>query len=381
MSKTGSYPTDQKFIKITDQIMSNNDFAELDQLMGYESNPFQIFPSTTTEVTVDDVYRTSPKDSKSEDGHYHAKVRLLYNVYNRARTIVHSAVYNLRDDDGWFNVTSLLGENDPASPFFRNFKDCPLFKAWKRLHFSDDPKKQEIADKYFTKDEKDWIMVQVIEDKNRPDLVGKFLPWKLPRAVAQKLQAKVEPSKESGRVPVNVLDLLMGRVLDIDVVPGPNDKAQPDRYYRETKYDLCEFDTEVFPIIKTDGTALFTEAEVETIEKYDKKLTAIAKMKTPEEQQNAYGLLKANALYTQVREMMQKAYEYVKDNCKDLVEVKGYQPWSEDLTARVNAYIKRVSEPKTDDTAAPKETPAVTPVKAEPVAPAAAPSLDDDLPF
>lgn len=337
---------------------TTNDFAELDQLMGYESNPFQIFPSTTTEVTVDDVYRTSPKDSKSEDGHYHAKVRLLYNVYNRARTIVHSVVYNLRDDDGWFNVNSLLGENDPASPFFKNFKDCPLFKAWKRFHFSDDPKKQEIADKYFSKDEKDWIMVQVIEDKNRPELVGKFLPWKLPRAVAQKLQAKVEPSKESGRVPVNVLDLLMGRILDIDVVPGPSDKSQPDRYYRETKYDLCEFDTEVFPIIKTDGTPYFTEAEIETIEKYDKKLTAIAKMKTPEEQKNAYGLLKANALYAQVREMMQRAYEYVKDNCKDLVEVKGYQPWSEDLTARVNSYIKRVSEPKAETAVeAPKETP------------------------
>ena len=366
--------------------MSNTDFAELDQLMGYESNPFQIFPSTTNTVTADDVYRTSPKDSKTEDGHYHAKVRLLYNVYNRARTVVHSTVYNLRDEDGWFNVKSILGENDPASPYFRNFKDCPLFKAWKKLHYSEDPARQELGDKVFTKNETDWIMVQVIEDKNKPELVGRILPWKLPRAVAQKLQAKVEPSKESGRVPVNVLDLLMGRILDIDVTPGPNDKAQPDRYYRETKYDLCEFDTDVYPVIKTDGTPLFTDEEIELVAKYDKKLTAIAKMKTPEEQAKAYGLLKANALYAQVRELMQKAYEYVKENSQDLVELKGYQPWSEDLTARVNNLIKKtldghaIEVPVAEETVAPAVTaapktapkPAPTPVKVDP---------EDDLPF
>lgn len=355
--------------------MSNNDFAELDQLMGYESNPFQIFPSNTTS-TVDDVYRTSPKDSKTEDGHYHSKIRLLYNVYNRARTVVHSAVYNLRDDDGWFNVRSLLGENDPASPFFKNFKDCPLFKAWKKLHFSDDAVKQATADKCFQKNESDWIMVQVIEDKNRPDLVGKILPWKLPRAVAQKLQAKVEPSKESGRTPVNVLDLLMGRILDVDVVPGPNDKTQPDRYFRETKYDLCEFDTEVFPVIRVDGTPLFTTEEIEVIEKYDKNLTAIAKMKTQEEKQSAYATLKAHALYAQVREMMQKAYEYVKENSQDLVELKGYQPWDENLTARVNAFIKNVT--------AQKESPVIEgesePASATPVVPDSAADvlMEDD---
>ena len=320
----------------------NKDFAELDEMMGFDPANTQIFNTVDGSAVPQDVYRTSPKDSKTEDGHYHSKVRLLYNVHNRKRTIVHTATYNMKDADGYFYAQSLLGESDPNSPYFAEYKNCPIFKAWKKLHFSEDPSGDEKAKKYFQKTEADWILVQVVEDKNQPEMVGKILPWKLPRAVLVKLQSKMSPSKDSGKAAVNLLDLLIGRVLDIDVTPGPQDKTDPSRYYRETKYDLSEFDVDPVPVTKIDGTPLFTDEEVELIEKYDKKMTAIAKMKSPEEKDNAFNLLKENALYTSIRSLMQRAYEYVKENSKDLVESKGFKPWSDELTERVHKYIATV---------------------------------------
>lgn len=372
---------------------NESDYAELDAMMGFDPSNTQIFNASDGSVEPLDIYRTSPKDSKTEDGHYHSKVRLLYNVHNRNRTIVHSAIYNLRDEEGYFSVQSLLGEKDPYSPYFKEYKSCPIFKAWKKLHFSEDPKVKERGDEYFKKYESDWILVQVVEDKNKPEMVGKILPWKLPKAVLTKLQNKMSPSKDSGKIPVNILDLLTGRVLDIDVIPGPQDKADPSRYFRETKYDLSEFDTDPTPITKIDGTPLFTDEEIETIEKYDKKITAIAKMKSPEEKESAFKLLKENQLYSTIREYMQRAYEYVKENSEDLVELKGYKPWSDELTARVTKYIETVLSGKNplgaDDTFSYKADGSDIDkiFAAAPAAPSSstestAPGMDDDdLPF
>ena len=141
---------------------NESDYAELDAMMGFDPSNTQIFNASDGSVEPLDIYRTSPKDSKTEDGHYHSKVRLLYNVHNRNRTIVHSAIYNLRDEEGYFSVQSLLGEKDPYSPYFKEYKSCPVFRAWKKLHFSEDPKVKERGDEYFKKfesslyDTKSW---------------------------------------------------------------------------------------------------------------------------------------------------------------------------------------------------------------------------------
>lgn len=321
--------------------MSNSN--QLDELMGFDPQNLDIFntPAEGSGSGNPNIYRTSCKLSQSEDEHYRCKLRLLYNPFNRKRTIVHSVKYNLQDENGYFTVSSILGEGDTNSPYFGQYKSCPIFKAWKKLHFSDDPELKDFADngKVFRKSEVDYIPVQVIEDKNQPNLVGKILLWKLPRAVQVKLQAKLTPSKDSGKIPVNVLDYLIGRVLDVDVTPGTKDPKNPERYYRETKYDLCEFDSEVTPITKVDGTALFTEEEVELIEKYDKALTKIAKMKSPEEQASSYELLRQNKLYVSITELMKRALEYLKENTPDIIEEVGYKPWSEEVAERVNKWI------------------------------------------
>lgn len=322
-----------------------NGFNELDEMMGFDSQNLDIFNTNGNSTVNNNIYHTNPKNSKTEDGHYHSRVRLLYNPYNRKRSIIHTALYKMRDADGFFMVKSSLGDSaDVNSPYFGVAKKCPIFSAWKKFHFAQENKEEnEIwAKKMFQKDENDYILVQVIEDNNQPEMVGRILPWKLPRTVLVKLQAKMKPSKDSGKTPINILDFLTGRVLDIDVTPGPKDPSNPDRYFREIKYDLCEFDSEVAPIMKVDGAPLFTEEEVETIAKYDKKLTAIAKMKSPEEQAKSYELLKTNALYTKVCEYMQRAITYLKSVAPNIEEEMAYKPWDEETTKRVNNWLALV---------------------------------------
>lgn len=323
--------------------MSN--FSELDDMMGYNALNTDIFAKPATNAGNPNIYRTNPKDSKAEDEHYHCKLRVLYNPFDKRRTIVHSEMISLRDADGYFTVKSSLSDaKDQNSPYFRDAKKCPIFTQWKKVRFNSNlsDEVREAAKKWWNENKRsaDYILVQVIEDKNQPEWVGRIAPWKIPSTVLKKVESKRNPSKDSGKVSVDVLNYLTGRVLDVEVVPGPDDPKDRNRYFREISYDLCEFDSEVCPIIKVDGTPLFTDEEVELIEKYDKKLTAIAKMKSPEERDKSYDLLKANKLFEDIKVLMKRAIDYVKENAINLVDECAYKPWDEKTIARVNAIMK-----------------------------------------
>ena len=338
--------------------MSN--FSELDDMMGYNALNTDIFAKPAENTGNPNIYRTNPKDTKAEDGHYHCKLRVLYNPFDKRRTIVHSETINLRDADGYLTVKSSLSDaEDQNSPYFRDAKKCPIFTQWKKVRFNDNLSEEtrEAAKKWWNENKRgaDYMLVQVIEDNNKPEWVGRIAPWKVPSIVLKKIEGKRNPSKDSGKVSVDVLNYLTGRVLDVEVVPGPDDPKDRNRYFREISYDLCEFDSEVCPIIKVDGTPLFTDEEVELIEKYDKKLTAIAKMKSPEERDKSYELLKANKLFEDIKVLMKRAIDYVKENAINLVDECAYKPWDEETTARVNAIMKEYvisnGSPKFGDTA------------------------------
>ena len=64
---------------------------------------------------------------------------------------------------------------------------------------------------------------QVIEDNNQPDLVGKYMFWKLPKAIWETINAKMAPSPESKKASIPVMDFLFGRAIDLEVTPGPDD--------------------------------------------------------------------------------------------------------------------------------------------------------------
>ena len=63
-------------------------------------------------------------------------------------------------------------------------------------------------------------------------------------------------------------------------------------------------------------------------------------MKSPEERDKSYDLLKANKLFEDIKVLMKRAIDYVKENAVNLVDECAYKPWDEETTARVNAIMK-----------------------------------------
>ena len=170
----------------------------IDEVMGFDPSNLDAFNEPEGRNYDANVYKTNPKDSKSEDGNYRSRVRVIYNPANPKDSIVHQATYFLKSADGGLLVRSRLG-NGPSDPLY---KECPLFKAWKKIWFASNhpvekAKNQDRAKEIFDKTESDYVLVQILEDENKPDLVGKFMAMKLPKAVRVKLEAKMKPSKES----------------------------------------------------------------------------------------------------------------------------------------------------------------------------------------
>lgn len=322
------------------------DQAFVDELMDFNPSDVSAFNEPEPKSFTDpDLYKTNPLtvDPKiSKDGHYHSKVRIIYNPFDKAQSIVNSAKYAMFDRDGFFMVDSKLSMGD---------KNCPIFKAWKALHFSKDENKYDIDGKQYTK--KEWgdhmydksefkyCLVQVMEDENQPDFVGRFVGMKLPKAIYDVLQAKMHP-QDPNKAPQDLMNYLFGPVLEMDVTPGPDDPEHPERKQREIKYTLCAFESDPTPIMATDGTPLFNEDEMDAISEYaeNKKKATDPKTSTKKKEE---AIAKCKSLVDTLKDCMQRAIDYVKENAIDLVEKYGYHEPDEALRARTQAWIDAVA--------------------------------------
>ena len=353
---------------------------DIDSLMGFNPQDLSAFNEASTTNYDQNIYKTNPKDSKSEDGHYRSKIKVIYNPFDVKQSIVPQATYAMSDQDGFFMVKSKLANGD---------KSCPLFASWKKLWFSGDDAKKEWAKKMYEKTESQWVLVQILEDENKPELVGQIKVMKLPKAIFNKMTAKMNPSAESKKAPVPVMDYLIGLPLDMDVVPGPDDPKAPERKQREIKYDICEFDTEYVPIIKVDGTPLFDEAELGVIDSYVTAKAELAKAKT--EAKKVAAQKNVESLYEPIKNLYKKAMEYLKENALNLVDECGYKEWDEATTTRVNNWIVTVAamqDPKLGHVTVSKSEEVITNTATtssvdptDPFAEVADSKEDDGLPF
>lgn len=377
-------------------LATGNGTSFIDDIMGFDTTSLDVFqekPSNSARNA--NVYKPSPSLSKADDGHYRSRIRLLFNPYLVKRSIVPCTTYTLHDDRGMFFAKSMIAENQ---------RDCPIFKSWKTIYFGNlsflqtfltskypgdtNAEKRDVllqeynntardqrfttelgqairdyAKQMYERSETQWCLVQILEDDNQPEMVGQVKVMKLPKVIFTKLTAKMNPSAESKKEPVPVMDYLIGIPLEIDVTPGPDDPKQPQRKTREISYDLCEFDTDYAPIIKTDGSNLFTDEELETIEAFDAAKKKISKAKTDKAKADAQK--EVDALKDAIRTLYQKALTYLKDEAHvvDLDKECAYQPWDATTTERVNRWIDNVlnmRDPKSVDineTAAPVEVP------------------------
>ena len=319
----------------------------LDDIMGFDPSNLSAFQENTSSAEADpQVYKTNPVTlSKTEDGHYHAVVRVLYNPFNVKESVIKQVLYRMQDENGYFSANSSLAVGD---------KKCPLFSAWKKLHFAkttdgqEDTVRKNWGDSMYTKREARWVMVQIIEDENQPELVGQFKAWKLPKAVWAKMEAKMHPSPDSKKTPVALMDYLFGPCLTIDVAPGPEDKDHPERRQREISYDLCEFESDPHPIISMEGEALFNEEEMELIENYyDAKQTILKESAKAKTKVTEKKIAEANEvvknLTEDVKKLYLKAIEYMKQNSFNIFEKFGYKQWDSELAARVQNWINKVA--------------------------------------
>ena len=310
----------------------------IDEIMGFDPSTV-VFNEPEGRNYDANVYKTNPKDSKSESGNYLSKVRVIYNPFNPKDSIIHQATYFLKSADGGLLVKSRLG-NGTRDPEARS---CPIFKAWKKLHFSDSEVDKQRAFNLFQKNESDYVLVQIIEDENKSDLVGKFMAMKLPKVIKSKLEAKMNPSKDSKKIPYPVMDYVIGLELNMEVVPGPDDPAKPERKQREISYDLCEFG-DYAPIIRTDGSPFFTEEQLELIDNYVTAIKDSTGAKTEAKRKAAANQLET--LRPQLRPLYEEAFNYVKENAFDIRENQGWKEWDENTTKRVNQWIEIVLDGK-----------------------------------
>jgi hypothetical protein len=151
----------------------------------------------------------------------------------------------------------------------------------------------------------------------------------------------MNPAPETKKQPVPVMDYIFGRVLEMDVTPGPDDPAHPERKQREIKYDLCAFESDPTPVIRVDGTPFFTDDELELIDTYNTARVDLAKAKSDKKKQEAQQVLVDNQ--NAVRELYKNVIEYLKDNAIDLVKECAYQPWDEATEKRVQNWIDIVA--------------------------------------
>ena len=358
----------------------------IDDIMGFNPSDLDAFQEPVSNSNFNaNVYKTNPvKLSKSEDGHYRSKVRVIYNPFNFKQSIVAQRTYFIQDAEG-----SLLVRSKGASPDKNVYRTCPFHQAWTKLWYATENQdaKRAWAKQMLDSNNYQWVLVQVMEDENQPELVGKILAWKLPKTIFTKMTAKMNPSAESKKSPVPVMDYLIGLPLEIDVAPGPDDPQSPERKQREINYDLCEFDGDYMPIMKVDGTPLFEDAELDTIDAFVTARAEMVKGKSAAKREAAANTVKD--LTDAIRTLYQKAIDYLKENTFDLEKECGYQEWDEATTARVNRYLATVvamQDPKVavvGDTAtdAPAEVPqSLSPdFVADPMA--AVMGDDNDLPF
>lgn len=309
-----------------------NETNFIDEIMGFNPQDLTVFNEPVSNNQNTNIYKTNPKLSKSEDGKYRSVVRVIYNPFDFKRSVVSQATYAMTDFNGFFMVKSMLADGN---------KDCPLFKSWKKLWFSPDPEKKEWAKKMYDKSESRWVLVQIMEDENQPELVGQFKVMKLPTVIWEKMSAKMNPSPESKKTPVSIMDYIFGLPLEMEVAPGPDDPKNPERKQREISYSTCDFGTDYMPIMKVDKTPLFSEAEMEIIDTYATAKAEYNKAKTDAKKAEKLKIMQDNT--EALKNLYKIALDYVKANSVNLVDECAYKPWDEATTKRVNDWITVVA--------------------------------------
>lgn len=317
--------------------MADKNLDMVDQLLGFDPRNLSAFQEKGPRQDPN-IYKTNPKDSKAEDGVYRSVVKVILNPFNLQESIIPQTTYYLKSQDGSRLVRSSLSLDD---------RNCPIFRAWKRHWFSGDETRKEFAKKMFDQNNSQWVLVQILEDENKPELVGQFKVMKLAKDIYDKINTRMNPSSASKALPYPVMDYVIGLALNIEVQPGPDDPKAPERKQREISYSLSNLG-DYATVIKTDGTQLLTEEEIELVDTYVNAINDSQNGKTEKKKKDALKALEE--VKPQIRPIYAKVAQYVRENVKDaatgeelnVAKYCGYQPWDDDTKDFVSKWIEIV---------------------------------------
>ena len=169
-------------------------------------------------------YKPYPEDGK--DGVYKALVRFLPNVADAQKSKIHKYYVYLQDPStgNGFSVDcpSTMGKKSILKDIF-----------WK-LQNSNSAADKELSKK-FSRKEDYYSLIQIVQDKNRPELEGKIMIFKFGKKLNDMIEAQLKP--EYGE-PVNPYDLFNGKLFSI----------QARKVGEWNNYDMCSFVGERCPI-------------------------------------------------------------------------------------------------------------------------------------
>lgn len=360
---------------------------ELD-ILGFDPSQLSVFSTNEGSQSSNvnkNIYVAKPSETKSEDGVYYAKIKVIYSPQNFKDSILEVQSYAMQDENGFFSADSSLMIDD---------KSCPIFTAWKKCRYADEgsilwkqqAKKEDGGKALFDKRFARYVTIQVIEDKNHPELQGKYMLWKLPKSIWEMIEKKQHPTKESGNCPVPVMDLLFGYAIKLEVHPGPDDKANPMRKTREISYS-GEFTKHPVPCTNPDGSSLLTPQEEEVLEKYTDAMEKVWDEEDPEKRTKLLEKVNADPNTAELRKIYKNVLNEIKSFCPDLNEELGFKPWPDALAKRVQHWIDIVlsgNDPASSTAvpeAAKEETSTATVEEANDTPVGGQDDADEDLPF
>ena len=314
--------------------------TEINDILGFDPSQLNVFNQEESKVNNfnSNIYKPKPSLSKSEDQVYRSTIKVIYSPQQLRASVLERQSYGLKDADGWFEVVSSLTNGDT---------NCPIFKAWKKCHYSKDEKLQRqskseaeggraLFDKRFAR----YVTIQVLEDNNQPELVGRYMLWKMPKFIWDAINSRMNPSKESKKAAIPVMDFLYGRAIELEVTPGPDDPRAPERRTRETSYSTSEISEDIVSCTNPDGSSLLTTEEQDILDKYVEQMSKnVWKQRDPQLREEAYAEISKSELASELRKIYTRVLEQIKTFCPDLNEELGYKPWSPEVTERVQHWI------------------------------------------
>lgn len=311
------------------------------------------------------IYHTRPEEAKSEDGVYRSTIKIIYNPFDLANSTFEQQAYWLEDADGGFLVVSSLTNNDT---------NCPIFKAWKKCRYAEPGSilwKQQAAGKeggkeLFNKRFNRYCVIQVMSDKNHPELEGKYMFMKMPKSIYETVKQKENPAKESGKCPIPIRDFLFGRTIDLEVKPGEGPKGSME-YKRGTSY-FCEISDDTACCTNPDKSPLLDAEQKAVVNTYVNAMREVWKEKDPITRESLRAQVNADPNTAKLRAFYPSIIAKIKEFCPNLVEEFKYKEWEPAVAERVQKWIDCVLAGNTPKEMAPSNAPA---------APTTQPSQDD----